>query len=569
MLRITIMCFVAGLTGAQVWAQQGSKIVHDAEYYILDAKHGEKWAAEDKELDQKLAALKKKHGQPPNIVHIMWDDSSFGEMGIPAINKIRGYETPACNRMAEEGIMFTRFYTEPACTPSRAAFMTGRLAVRSGMYGIGFPIEAGGLPGEEVTIAEVLSKAGYATAFYGKWHLGDIEESYPHNQGFDETLFTPYNQVTSLLNQIGEGANAVLGYKEDMLVKDPYQLDSISPGTAWIPVMEGKKGEPGSEWGDTSHDTYLKVDPECQKRTLAFIRKNNQAKKPFFVAYWPNWTSFIPNPKKLTVSRTLCGDQFQHNVDAYIGRVMDELKKLGIAENTLLIVNADNGPMSHNPPPGLGMTETIFRGGKGDFWEGGIRVPAFAWWPGTIEPGQISGDIVSETDLYTTFARLAGARQFIPTDRIVDGQDQTALLLNGDTHGRRDYNFVYTGPTLAATHKGRYKRVWAGHGGGIGISAAFYDLYADTREKSPMMVPMLHTLSAFDRIRARHEIWKKKYPDTPHRHGVPFTGVANARPETKALANPSLDLKKLPFDPLEYIHHDLPFDAHLDPHIGD
>jgi len=447
--------------------------------------------------------------------------------------------------------------------------MTGRYAVRSGMYAVGFPIEAGGLPGEEVTVAEVLSKVGYATAFYGKWHLGDIEQSYPHNQGFDETFFTPYNQLTSLLNQLGEGANAVLGYKEDMLVPDPYQLDSVSPGDGWVQVIEGKKGEPGREWGDTGHDTYLKIDPECQKRALSFIHKHNQAKKPFYVAYWPNWTSFLPNPKKLTVSRTLCGDNFQYNVDAFIGQLMEELEKLGIAENTLLIVNADNGPMSHNPPPGLGMTETIFRGGKGDFWEGGIRVPGFAWWPGVIEPGQIVGDVFHETDLYMTFARIAGAKQHVPTDRIIDGVDQTALLLNGDTHGRRDYNFVYTGPSLAATIKGRFKRVWAsiGHGSG-NLAAATYDLYADTREMSPMMVPMLHAQSQFSAIRARHELWKKKYPDTPHRRAIPFTGLSNARPETKALARPPVDLKELPFDLKEVLGHELPWEG-VDPHIGD
>ncbi|MHC4272115.1 MAG: sulfatase-like hydrolase/transferase [Planctomycetota bacterium] len=560
-----LLALTAGLTSV-AGAQGRSRIVHDAEYYILYDRHGDKWELEDRLLDAKIAALRKAHGHQPNIIHIMWDDSSFGEMGIPAINKIRGYETPACNRMAEEGIMFTRFYTEPACTPSRAACMTGRHAIRSGMYAVGFPIEAGGLPGEEETVAEVLSNAGYATAFYGKWHLGDIEESYPHNQGFDEALFTPYNQVTSLLNEIGEGANAVLGYDEDILVPDPYQLDSLSPGKGWVQVIEGKKGESGREWGDTGHDTYLKVDPECQKRTMAFVRKNSEAHKPFYVAYWPNWTSFVPNPRKLTVSRTLCGDQFQYNVDAFIGRVMDELEKLGIAENTLLIVNADNGPMSHNPPPGLGMTETIFRGGKGDFWEGGIRVPAFAWWPGVIEPGQIVGDIVHETDLYSTFARLGGATEHIPADRIVDGLDQTALLLNGDTHGRRDYNFVYTGPMLAATIKGRYKRVMASEGHG-GIGAATYDLYADTREMSPMLVPMLHANSQFNRIRARHELWKKKYPDTPHRRGVPFTGLANARPETRALANPPVDLEILPFDPLEYLELELPWEG-LDPDVG-
>lgn len=102
------------------------QIVHDAEYYILAEQHGEMWAAEDKKLDAKLAELRKKHGTPPNIVHIMWGDTAFGDAGFPAINKIRGFDTPNCNRMAAEGILFTRMYTEPSCTPSRAAVMAGR-----------------------------------------------------------------------------------------------------------------------------------------------------------------------------------------------------------------------------------------------------------------------------------------------------------------------------------------------------------------------------------------------------------------------------------------------------------
>ena len=162
-----------------------SKIVHDAEYYILEAQNGERWAIEDGELDTRLAELRRKHGTPPNIIHVMWDDTSFGDVGIPAISKIRGFETPSLNRIADEGILFTRMYTEVGCTPSRAAVLTGRHAVRCGMYVIGFPIEYSGMRAEEVTIAEVLSEAGYATGFYGKYHLGDIEQSYPHNQGFD------------------------------------------------------------------------------------------------------------------------------------------------------------------------------------------------------------------------------------------------------------------------------------------------------------------------------------------------------------------------------------------------
>jgi len=573
MKRIITYCFF--LLICCVWVTSAcakeSKIVHDAEYYILEAQNGKKWAAEDKELDKKLADLRKKYGQPPNIVHLMWDDTSFGDVGIPAINKIRGFETPNCNRMAKEGSMFTRMYTEPSCTPSRAAVLTGRHPVRNGMYKVGFPIEYHGLRADEVTIAEVLSKAGYATAFYGKSHLGDIEEAYPHNQGFDETFFSVYNQVVSIWNRQGEAANAVMGLFKDMLPKDPYDLDDTFVPKGWVMNIEGKKGELGREWGGTDNKDYLNAEAEFQKRTIEFIRKNAKSKKPFYVATWPLLTSFIPTPQKKTVARGIYTDNMQYNVDAFIGQIMEELKELGIAENTLFIAMADNGPMSHNPPPGLGMTETIFRGGKGDFLEGGVRVPAFAWWPGVIEPGQIVGDIIHEVDLYTTFSRLAGACEYIPTDRIIDGIDQTAIFLNGDTHGRRDYVFIYAGPNLGATVKGNIKKHWisADPGAASGLAAAFYNLQHDTREKNPMMVNLFHMQEAFNRMRARHELWKKKYPDKPAASGPAFTGLSNARPETKALSQPPVNIKKLPFDPLEYIEYELPFDLNAERDWGE
>jgi len=537
-------------------------IVHDAEYYLLFDQHGDSWVAEDGELDTKLAELEERFGTKPNVVHIMWDDMAFGDAGIPALNKIRGFDTPNSNRMTSEGVLFTRFYTEPACTPSRAAVLTGRHAVRSGMYKVAFPVESAGLAGEEVTMAEVLSTAGYSTAFYGKWHLGDIEESYPHNQGFDETLFTPYNQVLSLWNEIGEGANAVQGVVKDMLQDDPYELDKTFGASDWIMTLEGRKGEEASEWGSSDLGEYMAIDPECEKRTLEFIKKNADDKKPFYVAYWPNMTAFIPNPVKTTVSRGLLAEGYT-TVDNFLGQLMDTLNELGIAENTVVVAHGDNGPMVHDPPAGLGMNETVFRGGKSDYWEGGIRVAAFAWWPGMIEAGSITGDMLHEIDLYTTFARLAGATDAVPTDRIIDGIDQTALLVNGDTHGRRDYNFVYTGDILAATIKGRWKRVWIGDHPGL-PGAAFYDLYNDPREVNPALVPYLSTSSSFTTMRKRHEMFKLKYPDRPTKRGPAFTGISNAREATKQLSEPPVDLDKLPFDPLEYIDFDLPWDG-LDP----
>jgi len=297
-LIISLVAAVLVLGTGVAAAKEDGKIIHDAEYYILNAQNGEKWTAEDKELDKKLSELQKKYGRPPNIIHIMWDDTAFGDVGIPAIQKVRGLKTPHLNTLAEEGILFTRMYTEVGCTPTRAASATGRLAVRSGMYNIGMLLEMHGMRGEEVTIAEVLSKAGYATAFHGKWHLGDIEESYPHNQGFDEAFFTGYNQILSLNTRVAEGANASIGLFEDMLPPDPYKLDDTFVTKGWVQIAEGKKGEKARQWGDNSHENYLKIDPEAQRRTLEFIERNAKAGKPFFVANWPNLTSFIPNPKK-------------------------------------------------------------------------------------------------------------------------------------------------------------------------------------------------------------------------------------------------------------------------------
>ena len=530
---------------------QGGKIIHDAECYILEALYGERWAAEDKDLDAKLSELRKKFGTPPNIIHIMWDDTPVGEIGIPFIQKQRGWETPNINKLASEGINFTRMYTEPSCTPSRAAVMTGRHPVRNGMYNVGFPFEYGGLPPSEVTMAEVLSKAGYATAFYGKAHLGDIESSYLTKKGFDEALWMPYNQASSLYTPHGQMAvlSPAVMFPE-MFAKDPYDIDPSWRPKGYVFALEGTKGGTVREFGSApNHADYMKIEPEAQKRTIEFIQKNAAAKKPFYVAYWPVATSFLGFPDRVTANGGFLQEALAR-LDVWIGDLMGELKRLGIAENTLVVLMADNGPMTHNGPPG--MIETLYRGGKGDYLEGAVRVPAMAWWPGMIAPGQTVGDIIHETDLFTTFAHIGGATANIPTDRIIDGIDQTALFLKGDSFSRRDYVQIYTGPILAATVKGRYKRVWVGEKPGLS-GAAFFDLYTDPREVNGKMLPMFPAKGMFNIMKARHELWMAKYPNTAEARDWPLTGIENARPETKAAGQPRVDVSKLPFDPREFI----------------
>ena len=188
-----------------------------------------------------------------------------------------------------------------------------------------------------------------------------------------------------------------------------------------------------------------------------------------------------------------------------------------------MILMADNGPMTHNGPPGNGGDAVPRRQGRLHS-TGGVRVPAMAWWPGVIEPGQVVGDIVHETDLFTTFARLGRGEGTHPDRphhrrRRPDG----SLLLNGDTHSRRDYVFVYTGNILAASVKGRYKRRWVGDSPGLS-GAVFYDLYTDPREVSGKMLPMFPTKSMFNIMKTRHLLWKERYPDKGQNRDFPAEG---------------------------------------------
>ena len=172
------------------------EIIHDGEFNFLKAQYGEKWAEEDKEIDAKLAEIRKKNGgKRPNILYILIDDVSFGQMGNPAMNYVTGISTPNINDFADEGMSLMRMYTEPSCTPTRAAMLTGRYAVRSGIKEVKVALVGEGLPAEEVTIAEILSEAGYNTVHIGKWHQGDIEQAFPHNQGFDFAAFPVHQQV--------------------------------------------------------------------------------------------------------------------------------------------------------------------------------------------------------------------------------------------------------------------------------------------------------------------------------------------------------------------------------------
>lgn len=263
-------------------------IVYDAEFQKLQAQHGTAWAVEDKQLNKRLADLQAKTGKKPNIIYFMWDDAAYGRVGHPMLSKLTGIDTPNIDRMAREGMTLTRMYSEPSCTPTRVATMTGRHPIRTGLTQVVFPVHAIGMPNEEVTIAELLKKEGYKTAFYGKYHIGDIGGSYPHENGYDETLFTIYNQFGSqFFNKDGEDTGATIGFTEaqqDQL----YTIDKEfrNPGT--IPwAAEAKVGGKAKQFNkDYSYEEQLRFIQEVHDRSMAFIKENAKGDAPFLLNYW-------------------------------------------------------------------------------------------------------------------------------------------------------------------------------------------------------------------------------------------------------------------------------------------
>ena len=537
-----------------VWAKD--KIAHDAEYYILEAQHGEKWAAEDKAIEKKMAEFRKKNnGKAPNILYILIDDIGFGDLGIPELNSVRGYKTPSINKIGDEGMRFTRMYTEPSCTPTRVAFMTGRQPFRNGMGNTSVDISGFGLAGKEVTLAEILSKAGYNTVHIGKWHMGDIEEAWPNNQGFDFAAFPIHQQGQLTIFHDDAADEEVSVGIGDNNYNDRYTIDGWlrTDASSMVTGVEGYRNkpvrevhmEPGERWNEKK---YHEMNVRYQEQAMEHLRKLAKEDKPFFLNYWPLYP--LTGPRTTTDEYTTPNGgiyvEKMKLVDQWIGEMMAEMDKLGIAENTVVIVMGDNGHFTKYSPQS-GYTPMIYRGGKGSTLEGGVRVDAYIRWPGMIEADSIAGDIIHVTDLFTTLARLGGATDKIPTDRIIDGVDQTALMLNGDTNGRRDYVFLYNINTLEAVVKEQYKMEIPGGKIENAILANFYDLYRDTREEKPVSTEIGAWGGAkFVRMIMRHQKRKAKYPDEGPGLGMPYKGIENLRPESEKAVQEFLFMMKSP-----------------------
>ncbi|WP_390345503.1 arylsulfatase [Variovorax boronicumulans] len=354
---------------------------------------------------------------PPNIVLILADNLGWGELGCYGGGALRGAPTPRIDALARQGLLLQNFNVESDCVPTRSALMSGRHPIRTGCLQSVPPGLPQGLARREITLAQLLSAQGYATAHYGKWHLGDVQSRFPSDRGFDEWYGIPRTTDESQFT-------ASVGY---------------DPSVADIPyIMQGRAGVPSQNVEEYNLDSRRRIDETLTNRSLEFIQRNHAAQKPFFL-YLPLTHLHFPTlPHRDFAGRTGHGDFADSMVemDHRVGQVIDEIERLGLSEDTLFIFASDNGPEFRAPYRG---TAGPWRGTYHTAMEGSLRVPCIVRWPGKIAAGRVSNEIVHVTDLFSTLARAGGAR--IPEDRPIDGIDQMPFFLGEQKSLREGFLF--------------------------------------------------------------------------------------------------------------------------------
>jgi len=377
--------------------------------------------------------------QKPNIIVIFADDLGYGDLGSYGHPTI---QTPYLDKMASEGMRFTQFYVGAAvCTPSRAALLTGRLGIRTGVYGKGDVFRqnsASGLPLNEITIAEMLKDTGYSTGIIGKWHLGHLPQFLPTQQGFDYWFGIPYSNDMGLVFTTRVRPGSVNPSRPNAIPLPLYRNDKV--------IEE----EPDQRY----------LTKRYTEEAINFIKNNNEDDKPFFLYYannFPHTPLYVSPEFEGKSKRGLYGDVMAE-LDWSVSEVLKTLKDLEIDDNTLVIFSSDNGPwltqLDHGGSAG------ILYEGKNSTYEGGMRVPAIAWWPGKIPANTISTELASTLDFLPTFANLASAN--LPNDRILDGVDISDLLFNKKANVR-NIMYYYINDNLYAVRKGAWKAHFTTH----------------------------------------------------------------------------------------------------------
>ncbi len=408
----------------------------------------------------------------PNVVIVFIDDMGYGDIGPYGATK---QKTPQLDRMAREGMKLTSFYAAPVCSVSRAQLLTGCYGARVSVPGVYPPGSANGLNPQEITIAERLKERGYATACIGKWHVGDQPQFLPRKQGFDRYFGIPYSNDM-------QRAPAKGGERVVPLVRDDEVLELLT------------------------EETQSRIVERYTDEAVRFIRESKD--RPFLL-YLPHTAVHTPiHPGAAFQGHSANGrfGDWVEEVDWSVGRVLDTVRELRLSERTLVIFTSDNGPWLIKGADG-GSAGPL-RGGKGSTWEGGVRVPTIAWWPGKIAPGSVCDAVAGTIDLLPTAVALAGGA--VPATPVIDGRDLSPLLFGQRKDSPREAHYYFQGYNLQAVRQGPWKLALApqaelgrkGKAGNASTNPRLYNLDTEIGEQTnladrhPEIVARLQTLAA-------------------------------------------------------------------------
>jgi arylsulfatase A-like enzyme len=470
----------------------------------------------------------------PNIIVIMADDVGWASLGSYH-QGVKSIETPNLDKLASQGVRLTDYYAQPSCTAGRAAFLTGQLPIRTGMHTVGLPGEKKGLNPKDPTLAKLLKLQGYTTGQFGKNHLGDLNQYLPTNLGFDEYWGWLYH-----LNAMEYTADP--DWPDDEAFNKKYGPRNVIH--AYATDKNQKQKDP--RWGDAGKQRIIDdgpalperqrtLDDEVTKHTLNFMNQAVKKETPFFIWMAPArahvWTYLSPAYEKQLGNGKGLQDVIMKELDDNVGKVMAELDRLGIADNTIVVFTSDNGPETMTWPDG---GTTPFHGEKGTTWEGGFRVPAIFRWPGLVPAGKVYNGIFDGMDWLPTLVAAANGPADLPEQLLsgykgykvhLDGYNQLPFL-QGKTDSQREDIFYYNGTRLQAVRHGDWKahfvvqnHGWAGPADDLNAPLLFNlrrDPYEKAADESGMytkwMGKKMWTFGPAKNIIQQHLMTFKKFP---------------------------------------------------------
>ncbi len=356
----------------------------------------------------------------PNIVFVLVDNWGFGDVSVQGSL----VPTPRIDKLASEGLRLTNYNVESQCTPTRSAIHTGRMPIRSGTHRVTYGLPYG-MASWEYTIAELLSDTGYKTALIGKWHLGDKEGRVPTDQGYDEWR-------VGIMNTTDEAGYSAAPQWDPELMGQPYAYQATRGKTPEkiFPLKKEDRGE---------------IDQKITDASVAYIKKNAKGDKPFYlyVGLTQVHPPMVASKQFKNAAKSGVYADILMQVDHHVGMMLDAVDKAGIGEDTIFILTGDNGTIENV----LGGSNGVFRGGFTGY-EGGMRTVGMLRWPKTIEAGRVSDEIIASQDWLPTLANIVGGEKLIPTDRPIDGVDQSDFILGKKETSNREHVACYIGDDI-------------------------------------------------------------------------------------------------------------------------